>query len=125
MRQSAFLFDAAEKLMPRMPNVARSSLVPCGKAGAIALLFVLLAGCGKGFHDADINAVEQEIKTEFGKRALRVTSFDFTKDSDYQISGLVTVQMETSMGVRDFFTPCVATMDPSSRHFTWKCESVP
>jgi len=95
------------------------------RAGGIALVFALLTGCDNGFSNADIDALKNDIKVEFGKRALRVTGSDLTRDSNHQVSGLVTVQMETPMGPREFFTPCVATMDQGSRHYTWKCEQVP
>lgn len=111
--------------MHQTPNANCSAFVKCTKTGGIALLFVLLAACGNGFNDKDIDAVKKGIKAEFARRELTVTEFSLSKDSAYQVSGTVNVQMETSMGLRNFLTSCVATMDKVSGSTHWKCDQIP
>jgi hypothetical protein len=91
----------------------------------MALLLLLVGGCGNGVRDADIDALKAQITKAFKKKDQTVTEMFLTRDSAYQVSGMIHVKVESPMGERIFYTPCAASMDPTSRDFSWKCESVP
>ena len=101
------------------------ALARCLRGAGVALLLVLLGACGNGVRDADIDVLKAQITKAFKKKNQTVTEMVLTRDSAYQVSGMIHVKIESSMGERIFYTPCVASMDPTSRDFSWKCESVP
>jgi hypothetical protein len=91
----------------------------------LALSPVLVGGCGSGVTDAEIRDLQADIAATFKKRDQTVTEMFLTRDSAYQVSGMIYVRVDSVTGGRVFYTPCLATMDPQTRHFNWKCESVP
>ncbi len=91
----------------------------------IAWFASLPAGCeNRGFHDAEIAKVKKEISEEFARRNWKVTDMALSRDSQYQLSGVVTYEHDTPMGVRSHATQCSATMERDSRRTSWKCEKV-
>lgn len=91
----------------------------------LALLPALLTACGGGISDAEMDALQSQIRTEFKKKNETVTTFLMSKDTRYQVSGLIYVNAETVMGVRSYYSTCLATIEPQSRQFTWHCDAVP
>lgn len=75
--------------------------------------------------DADMERLKEDIAATFRRRQQTVTEFRLTRDSRYQVSGMIYVQIQYSDGPRTFYTPCIANMDPKTRKFTWQCEKVP
>jgi len=69
--------------------------------------------------------LKAQITAQFKKKDQTVTTFLLSKDSSYQISGLIHVDVDTVMGAHTYYSTCLATMDPDSRRFDWHCDSVP
>jgi len=69
--------------------------------------------------------LKAQITADFKKKDQTVTTFLLSKDSAFQVSGLIHVDVETTMGVHTYYSTCLATMDPDSRKFTWHCDAVP
>jgi hypothetical protein len=101
---------------------------PAARGGALvlsALVSLVLAGCGDGIKGAEIDALQARIKAEFKGRNQTVTTFLLSKDGPFQVSGMIYVDVETVMGVRTYYSTCLATMEPESRRFQWHCDAVP
>jgi len=113
---------------PRAVFIMRSALrtvASLREAALLCLLAVCLVGCHSGVKDADMDDLKAQIKAEFKKKHQTVTTYLLSKDSSFQVSGLIHVDVETAMGVRTYYSTCLATMDPDARKFDWHCDSVP
>lgn len=91
----------------------------------LCLLTLFLAACQGRVKDAEVDDLKVQIKSEFKKKDQVVTTFLLSKDSSFQVSGMIHVDVETAMGVHTYYSTCLATMDPDSRKFDWHCDSVP
>jgi len=89
------------------------------------LLALFLAGCQNGINDAAMDDLKAQITAEFKKKGQSVTTFRLSKDSSFQVSGMIHVDVQTAMGARTYYSTCLATMNPDSRKFDWHCDSVP
>lgn len=85
----------------------------------------LLGACGGMVSDADIQVLQQEMLKTFAQRGQKVVDFKLTPDSSTQVSGTIHVAIEMQGSTRVFFTTCLARIDPSSRKWDWRCDSVP
>lgn len=92
---------------------------------SVLLLTLFLAACQSGIKDAELDDLKAQIKAEFKKKDQTVTTFLLSKDSGSQVSGMIHVDVETPMGIKTYYSTCLATMDPDSRKFDWHCDSVP
>ena len=110
--------------MSSKPGVHRT-VASLRAAALFCLLAVILAGCQDGVKDTEMDDLKSLIKAEFRKKDQTVTTFLLSKDSSLQVSGLIHVDVETTMGVHTYYSTCLATMDPDSRKFDWHCDSVP
>jgi len=120
--------DTARDGLRAHPSRARGRLQTARQLGAAALLILsatLLAACGGGISEDEMAGLQSQIQTEFKKKNESVRTFALSKDDRYQVSGMIYVDAETVMGVRTYYSTCLATMEPQSRQFTWHCDAVP
>ena len=104
----------------------RSRRFVLGALAGLTGCFVLpmLAACDAVF-DTDMANLEADMQDSFRRRHMKISKFMLTRDSRYQVSGMIYIDVEFLDGVKTFYVPCVAKMDPQSRHFTWSCERLP
>ncbi|HYA65528.1 MAG TPA: hypothetical protein VEE84_02485 [Burkholderiaceae bacterium] len=100
-------------------------LAPLRMSVFLYLLALILAGCQNGIKDAEMDDLKAQITAELKNKGQSVTTFLLSKDSSFQVSGMIHVDVETAMGARTYYSTCLATMNPDSRKFDWHCDSMP
>jgi hypothetical protein len=83
-----------------------------------------LAACDAVF-DSDMANLKADMQETYRHRNQKISKFLLTRDTRYQVSGMIYVDIEYLDGVKTYYTPCVAKMDPVTRKFTWSCDKVP
>jgi len=81
--------------------------------------------CSGGATDADVDRLRSEMSSAFHQRGQKVVRFQISKDSRFQVSGMIFVDIESPTGTRSFYTTCLATMSEASRKWDWKCDGLP
>jgi len=92
---------------------------------ACILMALSLSGCLGGATDAEVAQLQDSMSSAFHKRGQKVTKFLLSKDSRYQVSGMIYVDIESATGTRSFYTTCLATMNESTRKWDWHCDGLP
>jgi len=65
------------------------------------------------------------ITGEIKNKGPSVMSFLLSRNSSFQVSGMIRVDVQTAMGARTYYSACLATMNPDSGKSDWHCDSVP
>ena len=106
-------------------RAAPAAFAPLRMSVFLYLLALILAGCQNGIKDAEMDDLKAQVTAEFKKKGQSVTTFLLSKDSSFQVSAMIHVDVETAMGARSYYSTCLATMNPDSLKFDWHCDSVP